>query len=98
MAHLAGIDKGPVFIGLMTMVWWNTSGNGRRRWKFYSEDLSMLLVMVLSAATSSTGLKNPEWSWLTSGKLKERLQKITEITLADTLNCLRNTFLQNPML
>ena len=37
MAHLAGINKGQFWTGQMTMVCWNASGNGRRRWKFYSE-------------------------------------------------------------
>ena len=32
----------------------------------------MLLVMVLNATTSSTGLEKLEWSWWTNGKLKER--------------------------
>ena len=58
----------------------------------------MLLVMVLNATTSSTGLGEPGMELVDKWDLKERLQKLTETTLADTLNCLRNTFLQNPML
>ena len=64
----------------------------------YSEDLSTLQVMVSSATTSSIGPGKQAWNWLTSGKLKERLQKLTETILPGTLSCLRNTSHQNQML
>ena len=78
--------------GLVTMACWNASGYGRRRWKFYSEVHSMLLVMVLSATTSSTGLEKLEWSWWPNGKLKGRSLVPIGTTLQGILSLLKNTF------
>ena len=60
--------------GQMTMTWCNISENGRKRWKFSSEVLSLMPMMQSNATTSFTGQGKQAWSWWTSGKLKRRSQ------------------------
>ena len=69
----------------MTMSCWNISGNGGKRWKFYSEVHSTLPTIESSATTSSIGLKKQEWSWWTNGKLKEISLMPTEMRLRGIL-------------
>ena len=98
MAHLAGIDKGPV------LDW--TDDNGLmehfRKWKKKVEILFRGPLNAAgdesSATTSSIGQEKQTWSWWIYGKQKERSLRPIGTTLQGILRFLKNTFCLNPML